>query len=57
MLAEKAYIEKQIKQAQIAKARAERKPNVTNAEIENIENNLIILNNILQILIEAEGKA
>ena len=57
MLAEKAYIEKQIKQAQIAKVRAERKPNVTKAEIENIENNLIILNNILQILIEAEGKA
>ena len=57
MLAEKAYIEKQIKQAQIAKARAERKPNVTQAELQNIENNLIILNNILQILTEAEGKA
>ena len=57
MLAEKAYIERQIKQAQIAKARAERKPNVTQAELQNIENNLIILNNIIQILTEAEGKA
>lgn len=56
MIAEKAYIEKQIKSAQIAKARAERKPNVTKAEIENINTTLNILTSILDILIQAEGK-
>jgi hypothetical protein len=55
MLAEKAYIEKQIKSAQIAKARAERKPNAK-AEIENINTTLNILTSILNILIQAEGK-
>lgn len=56
MRAEKTYIEKLIKQAQIAKARAERKPNVPLSELSHIENNLTVLKSILSVLQQAEGR-
>jgi hypothetical protein len=56
MEAEKAYIQRQIKRLQIARYRAEQKPNVPQEELANIERDLQILTNILCVLIQAEGK-
>lgn len=56
MIAEKAYIQRQLKRLKIARYRAEQKPNVPQEELENIERDMQILTNILCVLIQAEGK-